>query len=155
MQEIHGVPGLKGINRAQRLYVIPAGDGFTCLGFDVAYARTVNVAEWLRRQDLLPPKIRGTARAWRAYITAMNCGAARYAETGERCPDELTPQLVGLEGRRVEVLQPGAKPRRFYVGKSTGWMPCHLEIARRNSSGGFPVYLPEGATVRVIAGERR
>jgi predicted N-acyltransferase len=24
------------------------------------------------------------------------------------------------------------------VGKSTGWRPCHLEIARRNCMGGGP-----------------
>lgn len=51
----------------------------------------------------------------------------------------LTDQLCGLEGWRVEVLDvSGDTPRRFYVGKSTGWRPCHLEIARRTSSGGAP-----------------
>lgn len=48
----------------------------------------------------------------------------------------LTPQLVGLEGWRVEVEDVGGVKRRFIVGRSTGWWPCHLEIARRNSSGG-------------------
>ena len=51
----------------------------------------------------------------------------------------LTAQLVGMEGRRVEVIdEAGDTPRRFYVGKSTGWRPCHLEIARINSTGGGP-----------------
>lgn len=51
----------------------------------------------------------------------------------------LTDQLCGLEGWRVEVLdEAGANKRRFYVGKSTGWRPCHLEIARSNSHGGNP-----------------
>lgn len=51
----------------------------------------------------------------------------------------LTDQLRGLEGWRVEALDAaGETPRRFYVGKSTGWRPCHLEIARRTSSGGSP-----------------
>jgi hypothetical protein len=50
----------------------------------------------------------------------------------------LTPQLVGLEGYRVEVVTDYDETRRFIVGKSTGWKPIHLEIARRNSSGGGP-----------------
>lgn len=48
----------------------------------------------------------------------------------------LSPQLKGLEGWRVEVVTTYGEKRRFIVGKSTGWKPCHLEIARRTSMGG-------------------
>ena len=48
----------------------------------------------------------------------------------------LTTQLVGLEGWRVEVETTYGETRRFIVGKSTGWRPCHLEIHNRASSGG-------------------
>ena len=51
----------------------------------------------------------------------------------------LSPQLIGLEGWRVEVTESGRdKPRRFIVGKSTGWRPCHLEISRVDAHGGGP-----------------
>jgi hypothetical protein len=51
----------------------------------------------------------------------------------------LTPVLRGMEGWRVEVVDSvGDKPRRFIVGKSTGWRPCHLEISRRTAFGGHP-----------------
>lgn len=51
---------------------------------------------------------------------------------------DLTPQLIGLEGHRVEVTV-NARPRwRFVVGKSTGWRPCHLELPRVTSRGGEP-----------------
>ncbi len=53
-----------------------------------------------------------------------------------RSADGLTPQLVNLEGWRVEVVTTYGETRRFYVGKSTGWKPCHLEISRRNVYGG-------------------
>lgn len=49
----------------------------------------------------------------------------------------LTPQLVGLEGWRVEVETLYGETRRFYVGKSTGWEPIHLEVSRRDSTGGL------------------
>ncbi len=59
-----------------------------------------------------------------------------------RDDSDLTPQLVGLEGWRVEVTEgvdDAGEPRRrrFYVGRSTGWRPIHLEVARKDSSGGF------------------
>lgn len=49
----------------------------------------------------------------------------------------LTPQLLNHEGWRVEVVTTYGETRRFYVGRSTGWKPCHLEIKRRDSDGGF------------------
>jgi len=50
---------------------------------------------------------------------------------------DLSSQLVGLEGWCVEVVTDYDEKRRFIVGKSTGWRPCHLEISRRNSYGGL------------------
>lgn len=50
----------------------------------------------------------------------------------------LTAQLVGYEGCRVEVVDQNGNRRRFIVGKSTGWRPCHLEIRTRRSLGGGP-----------------
>jgi hypothetical protein len=54
----------------------------------------------------------------------------------------LSPQLTGLEGWRVQVIDaPGecaGKPRRFVVGRTGGWRPCHLEILRSSAYGGFP-----------------
>lgn len=49
----------------------------------------------------------------------------------------LTAQLIGFEGWRVEVVDQANVIRRFIVGKSTGWRPCHLEISRRNAFGGL------------------
>jgi len=49
---------------------------------------------------------------------------------------ELTPQLTGLEGWRVEVITDYDEKRRFIVGKSTGWKPIHLEVSRRSALGG-------------------
>ena len=51
---------------------------------------------------------------------------------------DLSAQLCGLEGWRVEVVTESGETRRFYVGKSTGWKPCHLEIHNRRSMGGIP-----------------
>lgn len=144
------VPGLKCINQDRRLFVIPAGGGYSCLGFDVAKRQTDAVAAWLKRPDLAAPAEVGTVEAWRAYQAAMEAGRAHNAATGERCAMDLTPALIGLEGRRVKVTTPDGEESRFWVGKSSGWSPCHLEISRRNSSGGPAVYVPQGLRVEVI-----
>jgi hypothetical protein len=53
-----------------------------------------------------------------------------------RSEDGLSPQLKGLEGMRVEVVTDYDETRRFIVGRSAGWIPCHIEISRRNAFGG-------------------
>ncbi len=53
-----------------------------------------------------------------------------------RSDSGLSPQLTGLEGWQVEVTDHYGETRRFIVGKSTGWIPCHLEIKTARSSGG-------------------
>ena len=49
----------------------------------------------------------------------------------------LTPQLIGLEGWRVEAVTTYGETRRFIVGRSSGWIPCHIEMRRRDSTGGI------------------
>lgn len=141
---------LHSINANQSLFVLEAGTGFSCIGFHVAHRKTLAIAEWLKRDDLKPEAPRGTMKAWAEYCKAFKAAQDHYGATKERCPVELESRLVGLEGRRVEVRELGERPRRFWVGKSTGWMPCHLEISRKGSSGGCAAYLPESATLTVI-----
>jgi len=50
----------------------------------------------------------------------------------------LTPQLIGLEGWRVEATTSYGATRRFIVSRSSGWRPCHIELKTKTSSGGFP-----------------
>lgn len=50
---------------------------------------------------------------------------------------DLSPQLIGLEGYRVEVVTLYGETRRFNVGKSTGWKPIHLEVHNKRSLGGI------------------
>jgi len=61
----------------------------------------------------------------------------------------LTDQLRGLEGWRVEVVTSYGETRRFIVGRSTGWRPCHIEISRRNAFGG-PAAHSHYASVRKL-----
>ena len=62
----------------------------------------------------------------------------------------MTAKLIGLEGRRVEVVDMDGYKRRFIVGMSTGFIPCHLEIARRNCHGGGAAHGTPYQSVRII-----
>lgn len=138
------------INTEARLYVVQCGAGFTCCGFDYADKLLRGVSAWLGRDYTHPDLVLGTKPHFQAYEFAMRAGALHHADTGARCDIELTPQLLKYEGKRVEVTDRYGQTRRFIVGKSTGWMPCHLEIARRTSHGGMAVYGAPFPSVRLI-----
>ena len=110
---------------------------------------------WLRSEKLqaddFPPEARGTIRGYKAYQTLLQRADSYCQRNKLRCPVELTPELSGLEGKRVEVVDRYGERRRFIVGKSTGWLPIHLEIARRNSTGGPAVTGAPFQSVRIVA----
>lgn len=56
----------------------------------------------------------------------------------QRDKSDLTAQLLGLEGWRVEAVTDYGEKRRFIVSRSTGWRPVHIELKNRASSSGEP-----------------
>lgn len=136
------------LNHEQRLYVLHCGSHISCLGFEYAAKRAKEVSAWC---GLPAPKASpGTREAYDEYKAAMSAGFQKHKATGERCLVELEPLLIGLEGKRVEVSAPDGTRERFYVSRSTGWMPCHTAVKTRRSLGGRAAYAPGGATIRVV-----
>ena len=146
------------INKKQRLYVIPYDygmrKGYTCLDFDKAFEKGTAIVKWLfsRGVEIQFPKLEsvGKIRGYHEYDATVAAAKRYYDKTRLKCPVELSSQLIGLEGKRIEVIDAYGEKRRFYVGKSTGWIPCHLEIARVDSSGGLAVTGTPFRLVRVI-----
>ena len=122
------------INKARRLYVLRHTHGYSCLGFDVAKHRSDRLSEWLG--DARNPHRVGSMAFYRYYMKLTESARERFERTRERCTAELSQQLVGLEGKRVEVVTTYGETRRFMVGRSTGWMPIHLELKTRRSCSG-------------------
>jgi hypothetical protein len=134
-------------NDEQSLYVVDHGDYVDTLGYDVCAERTERILaelvgrlkvdeKWL---DEMPDVNRGTVEGWNLYMTVLEMLKLACEEADEQAVYSQTPQLMGLEGWRVEVKDTrDSAARRFIVGKSTGWAPCHLEILRSNSTGGLP-----------------
>jgi hypothetical protein len=96
----------------------------------------------------LPDHLQGmTQRKWDALTPAQRGSMRSWAN--------LTTQLIGLEGDRVEVVTTYGETRRFWVGRSTGWAPCHIEVHNSRNSGG-PGAEREYQSVKVIRkGPRR
>jgi hypothetical protein len=145
-------------NDEQELYIIPCGKGYTCLGFDVLLERSRNIAAWLRdqgeRASAPPESKRGTMYAYHRYCLLLSKAQRYCAEQNTRCPVELTPQLIAYEGKQVEVVDCHGETRRFWVGKSTGWMPCHLEVKRSRNTDGCAVMGAPFKSVRVVRHRR-
>lgn len=146
---------LHSINKEQRLYVFKSGNGFSCRGFESLDNEARAVYAWLESRGVMMrgleiPARKGTKKHYARCEQIMSRGANEFRMHGAKCLAALTPQLNGLEGQRVEVVDNDGNTRRFIVGKSIGWMPCHLEIARRNSSGGCGVYGTPFKSVRVL-----
>lgn len=158
---------LNSINRDQRLYVIGTAGGLSCYGFDVLNDKAARLLTWLWAQgraaemilrakgvdvqSLAVPARVGTKKHFTA-CDAIIVAARRYAMySGTMCPVELCDQLIGLEGKRVEVLDRHGERRRFWVGRSTGWLPTHLEIATSRSSGGPAVMGAPFKSITIIA----
>ena len=126
---------LNSINQEQGLYVLSCGSGFSCLGFEVTQQRMERLAAEMG--EGCPVVELGTREHYDAYVNLESRAAATATTTGKRYQCELSPQLVGLEGWRVEVVTDFDETRRFIVGKSTGWLPIHLEVSRRSAFGGM------------------
>lgn len=123
------------INNEQRLFVIKESSGYSCLGFDVCYKRANRLARELGEAF---NEQTGTEAAYIRYTQLIGIARQKNSSTGFRSSSELHPLLSGLEGRRIKCELYG-EAVRFNVGKSTGFIPCHLQIHNRRSAGGFAI----------------
>lgn len=124
------------INAEQRLYVLSCGPKYvSCLGFDVCEERKRRLSLELGVALAACHPV-GSSEAYREYERFVAIAAERNRATGWRSRSELTPELIGLEGWRVEVVTSWGERQRFIVGKSCGFIPVHLAIAKRSSTGG-------------------
>lgn len=136
------------VNAEQELYVIHHGHGhgYSCLGFDNALDRIERITLELVGRGKLPESYlkdiqaaeRGSLALYDHMQNLLNMLERVCESDGERAVYDLSPQLDGLEGWRVDVVRTDGSLASFIVGKSTGWAPCHLEVKRRDSTGGDP-----------------
>lgn len=128
------------INETRRLFVIPCGNGYSCMRFE--YVDQMNNA--IRNElAMAPPSAPiGSIEQYSEYERAVDMGKSYFEKHNRQMSCGLHPKLKGLEGYRIECTRYGKKVR-FWVGKSTGWIPCHLAIHNSRSCGGDAISLNE------------
>ncbi len=141
-------------NRKTRLYTIDHGKFVTCLGFDVAFNKLKALHAELSPMVAKPlpemPKYKGTMKVYNTLSKLQKIAQEIHKTHGIAFKCELTSQLIGLEGKRVEVVDRYGDKRRFKVGRSTGWLPCHIELSNSRSSGGGAVTGAPFQSVRLV-----
>jgi len=120
---------LQRIDETERLYVFARQGYVSTLGFDILNERHGRLADEF---GFAHPTECGTAKAFGDYAQAMRDAQA----TNKRSFCELTAQLRGLEGKKVQVVTKDGETHTFKLGMSTGWQPIHLAVTGR---GGYPV----------------
>lgn len=141
-----------------RLFTIPCNGGFSCLGVEICRNRAAMLSAELGEtlaEDYRAKRFDSPLALYADYCRLVEAARAKNSENGWRSQSELTPELVGLEGKRVEIVHSWPKSGkretiRFQVGRSTGFIPCHLMIHNSRCSGGPAVCLGKIETVRVI-----
>ena len=135
-------------NTERQLFMISSGNGYSCYGFDNCDAMVKSLVGELGITNYRIAR-KGSLKQYRQYRELSDMVKAKFETSRFRSTANLSSQLVGLEGRRVEVVTAYNETRRFNVGKSTGWIPCHLEIYNSRSTGG-PSAEKTYKSVRVI-----
>jgi hypothetical protein len=140
------------IDEVRDLYILHTKEGTTCLSFEVVESRSERYIDWLSKFGVQVKNDfeSGTASFYFQYKNIVELVKKVCTERKIRCDCELTPQLVGLEGKRVEVTDCYGERRRFQVGKSTGFIPIHLELHNKSSKGGPAVYGAPFQEVEII-----
>ena len=141
------------VNNEQRLFVIPAGKGYSCLGFDVCYRESLALALVMGLDDLLPEEREvGSLEQYAKYRDLLRLASAHDGFRNTTWFNPATPLEVREildRSRRV-----GNRLRLFFgdtetgrdwlseydvvgnVGRSSGTLKVPLIIANAKSSGG-------------------
>jgi len=140
------------LNMEQRLFVIQQDYGYSCLGFDVCYDRASALAKELKHTFPGRPEdnSEGLMNFYVYYQELVEIARQKHLKTGWKSKSQLTKQLIGLEGRVVRVVDTYGDERVFIVGRSSGFIPCHLEIETSEDDGGSCAYGTPFKKVQVI-----
>lgn len=133
------------LNAEQRLFVINAGGGYTCLGFDVVFKRLAQYASLLKLNKPSAAQV-GTMEQYKQYLEAER--AYIDSKPTQTLYDPETPTAVSslLETYR----QDGSPLRVFYGDTKTGrdWMEEHDVYGKVGRSCGpikVALLVPSGA----------
>lgn len=148
------------LNEEQKLYVIPTGSGYSCLGFDVAFNQATALADAIaaRRPDLAEQALEqkpdpadwGTMSVYNGYRNLTGMLSREKIELGTWFDPDTHPEVkrqleLAIKGRyrlRIEYGDRetgqalGDRPMGGRISRSMGPMKVPLLIRRAGSYGG-------------------
>lgn len=141
------------VNQEQRLFVIPSGGGYTCLGFDVVYDNCLELVKRIRQHHIVPseqplPAVEqadvGTIGQYAQYQRLLNIVGTRKIGTWFNHSTPVKVRQV-LETYRKE----GGRVRLFYGDTKTGrsWLDEFDMVGRVGRSRGtlqIPLLIEDG-----------
>jgi hypothetical protein len=147
-------------------YIIAYGVGFTRYSFSEVYDISMNLRKFLQQnattdflEQIKAPGVAtqmmpdvGTLAAFAYYKKLCRVAKKFSIDHQQQVLVRLTPQLIGLERKRVEVVDSTGAVRQFVVGQSRGWMPVHIEVKDHNSMNGPEVHNLPFQSVTIIDG---
>lgn len=152
------------INQEQRLFVLPSGGGYSCLGFDVVFKRLKQYAQRLGLTAPDPQQV-GSMAQYQQYLQAESA----YIKTNPTetwydldTPAEVKRQLewARVSQREVRIYLGDAKTGRDWmneydvigrVGRSMGPIRIPLLCGRR-SHGGFAILTECVVRIQTVGG---
>jgi hypothetical protein len=133
------------LDNINECYVVThENDVVSHIDYDAVLERIERYSIELAGRGALPPEYielpvqakRGTRQAYDVFRNLMDALEKTVKEQGDHAVADLCPQLAGLEGHRVEVMDVGSmRKRRFRVALSHGWLPVHMEIPGHGYEG--------------------
>lgn len=121
------------INESQRLFVIPCGKGYSCLGFDVVFKRLRDYCSKLGRPAPAPEKT-GTLEQYTQFREVEAAYIQTAPQDTQFDPDTHMMVKLYLEAYR----KTGAKVRLFFGDVDTGrdWLSEHDVLGRISRTTG-------------------
>lgn len=142
------------LNIEQRLYVIPSGDGYSCLGFDNARDHANQIADRLELPALAFSEVdHGTASGYAKYRAAVDAWSRSpltrqtYFDPGTDPKVARALETCRRDGRKVRLVQGDTASGRSWldehdvvgrIGRSTGMMKVPLLI-EAGADGGVAI----------------
>ncbi|MCU7369989.1 hypothetical protein PEC18_03675 [Paucibacter sp. O1-1] len=136
------------LNVKQRLYVIPSGDGYSCLGFDIARDHANQIADRLELPALAFSEAdHGTASGYAKYRAAVDAWGhspltqQTYFDPGTDPKAARALETCRRDGRKVRLVQGD-------TGTGACWLDEHDVVGRVGRSTGMmkvPLLIEAGA----------
>ena len=143
------------ISNEQKLYLRHDSKGVHPIGWYVVERLTKVMEEEMNFTDSRPQNLEpGTIKAYDWYAFLLRKAELYHERNKTKSKMWLTEELIGFEGQLVEVVDRDGKKSRFWVGISSGWAPCHLELKGKRSKSGPGVMGAPYKSVRKLQHKR-